>query len=125
MLPAVVAPGVDSGLVFDQYDHCGDNNPTSEHVLWTRRWIWPHWPFCPGALVNRVWYQWLLYRGHEVVGPAQWSYCFLAEWALRLRRRIRVAVCALGSSLCGDRCHILLQCLAPYSFFGSAYPVRL
>ena len=69
MLPAAVVPSVDSGLVFDQYDHCGDHNPASEPVLWTHRWTWPHWPFCPGALVNRVRYQWLLYRGHGVVGP--------------------------------------------------------
>ena len=38
--------------------------------------------FCPGALVNCVRYQWLLYRGHEVVCPVKWSYYSLAEWEL-------------------------------------------
>ena len=118
MLSAAVAPRVDSGLVFDQYDRCGGPHPTLEHVLWTHRWIWPHWPFCPGALVNRVRYRWLLYRDHEVVGPAELSYCFWVERVLRLRRQIRVAVCALGSSLCGDYRHLSLRCPAPYCIFG-------
>ena len=118
MLSAIVAPAVDSGLVFDQCDRCGDHNPASEPVLWIRRWTWPHRPFCPGAHVNHVWYQWLLYRSHEVVGPAEWPYCSLAEWALQPPRRIWAAVCVLGSSLCGDRRYIFIQCLAPYSIYG-------
>ena len=118
MLSAVVVSSVDSKLVFNQCDHFDDHNPVSERVLWIRRWTWSHRPFCPGAHVNRVQHQWLLYHGYEVVGPAEWPYCSLAEWALQPHRQIRAAACVLGSSLCGDHRHIFLQCLAPYSIFG-------
>ena len=45
MLSTIVVFGVDSELVFDQYDHFGGRDPTQEHVLWICRWTWSHQPF--------------------------------------------------------------------------------
>ena len=83
-----------------------------ERAFLARRWIWLRRPFDARPHVDRllasVRRHLPLYVGHEVVYPTGWL--FFIAGALRPHHRIQVAAFALGSSLCGDYRHTLLQC---------------